>query len=47
MAQVKEYIAQQTSQIDAFNSDLPGQVRPVVEQRRKRRGTASDLLAKL
>jgi hypothetical protein len=45
--QIKEYIAQQTRQIDAFNATLPGQARPLVEERRKRRCTASDLLAKL
>lgn len=44
---IGQYLAQQRVQIDAYNDGLSAQVRPLVEERRKRRGAASSLLADL
>jgi hypothetical protein len=44
---IQQYLAQQRVQIDAYNDSLPGQIRPLVEERRKRRGAASALLDEL
>jgi hypothetical protein len=45
--EIEQYLAQQRVQIDAYNNDLSDQIRPLVEERRKRRGSASALLDEL
>jgi hypothetical protein len=45
--QIQGYLKSQSDQINAFHEALPGEVRPLVERRRARRGTASDLLSRL
>lgn len=47
MQEIGQYHAQQRVQIDAYNAGLPAQIRPFVEERRKRRGAASALLDEL
>jgi trehalose-6-phosphate synthase len=42
--QIQHYVAQLQVQIDIYNDSLPGQIRPLVEERRSRRGAASALL---
>jgi hypothetical protein len=47
MKEIEGYLAQQRQQIDAYNASLPGQIQPLVEERRGRRGAASALLDQL
>lgn len=44
--QIRGYLAQQREPIDAFNQALPVHLLPLVQERRKRRGAADDLMSR-
>jgi len=47
ITKMKTYLERQTAQIAAYNQALPTKIAPVIQQRRARMGSASDLLKKL
>ena len=47
IAKMKTYLERQSAQIAAYNHALPTKIMPVIQQRRARMSSASDLLKKL
>jgi hypothetical protein len=47
ITKIHQYIQRQEDQLSVFNTNLPAQILPRLEQRRGRLGTAADLLKKL
>jgi hypothetical protein len=47
VARIKTYLGRQAEQIEAYNKALPARIKPIIQQRRSRLSSATDLLKKL
>jgi hypothetical protein len=47
VARIKTYVERQAAQIETYNKALPARIKPIIQQRRSRLSSATDLLKKL